>query len=236
MEIILWGPGGTIATWALNETQYNYWKDKSRKFIFDYSWNLPDMREGNHFDEEHPPRDKLGGPDNAWFFQPRDQIWRGDKRPNKLNNVLDICEYDKAIIYYCNDNEITKHYPDEIPNIRYGKKFKPISELFYSAISTEVGNWEHKWYSTNVPLDKFRIHTVFINGKKWIMNLTTSMHSNWNMYEEVHLDWSYRLHVRNQSFVEDMSTFTNIDFHYDLNTGNHEQDCSHFAVHDTRFR
>ena len=90
MEIIINGPGGTVSTWVLNEAQYNYWKDKSRKFIFDYSWNLPDMREGNHFDEEHPPRDKLGVPDNAWFFQPRDQIWRGDKRPNKLNNVLDI--------------------------------------------------------------------------------------------------------------------------------------------------
>ena len=220
MEIILWGPGGTIATWALNETQYNYWKGKSRKFIFDYSWN-------------HSDRDKLDVPDNAQFFQPSDQLWRGD---NKINKVLDICEYDKAVIYYCNDNEITKHYPDEIPNIRFEKEFEPISEIFYSAISTEVGNWEHKWYTTNIPLDKFRLHTVLINGKKWITNLTTSKHSSWNMYEEVNLDWSYRLHVRNKSFVEDMSTFTNIDFHYDLNTGNHEQDSSHFTVHDTRFR
>ena len=32
MEILINGPGGTIATWALNESQYNYWKDKSRKF------------------------------------------------------------------------------------------------------------------------------------------------------------------------------------------------------------
>ena len=31
MEIILNGPGGTVATWELTEAAYNYWKDKPRK-------------------------------------------------------------------------------------------------------------------------------------------------------------------------------------------------------------
>ena len=36
--------------------------------------------------------------------------------------------------------------------------------------------------------------------------------------------------------VNDMVEYTGIDLNYDMNTGNHEQDCSHFKVHDTRIR
>ena len=43
---------------AYDNWSYDYWKEKPRKMLFDFSWNLPDLREGNHFDEEHPPRDK----------------------------------------------------------------------------------------------------------------------------------------------------------------------------------
>ena len=32
------------------------------------------------------------------------------------------------------------------------------------------------------------------------------------------------------------SSFTGIDLSYNMNTNNHEQDCSHFKVHDTRIR
>ena len=56
------------------------------------------------------------------------------------------------------------------------------------------------------------------------------------MYQAVRVHWSYRLHVRNQVFVNDMVEYTGIDLNYDMNTGNHEQDCSHFKVHDTRIR
>ena len=33
MEIILWGPGGTVAIWELTEQAYNYWQDKPRKML-----------------------------------------------------------------------------------------------------------------------------------------------------------------------------------------------------------
>ena len=242
MEIIINGPGGTVSTWVLNEAQYNYWKDKSRKFIFDYRWNLPDMREGNHFDDDHPPRDKLGVPDEAWFFSPRDIIWRGKGQEGVRRDAdgwcLDVCEYDKAVIYIEDNNKITQHHPDEIPPVRFTKSYikEPPSELFYSAVSTEIGNWQHKWYSKSIPIGKFRLHVIYINGKKWIFGLDTNEREDWDMYEMCHLDWSYRLHVRNKTFIEDMSTFTNIDLMYDMNTGDHEKDCSHFKVHDTRIR
>jgi len=233
LEAILWGSGGTVTFWELTEQAYNYWKDKPRKMLFDFSWNLPDLRSDNVFDEEHPPRDKLGVPDEAWFFEPRDQIWRGDKIGRFKSNCLDICEYDKAMIFINDNNEITMHHPDELPFVRYEYKFKPKSDIYYSAVSTEVGNWSHKWYSRSIPLGKFRLHTVIINDKKYIISLEpkTSAEESWDMYEEVRVDWSYRLHIRNQVFINDMIEYTGIDLNYDMNTGNHEQDCSHFKVH-----
>ena len=240
MEIILNGPGGTVATWELTEAAFNYWKDKPRKLLFDFSWNLPDMREGNHFDEEHPPRDKLGVPDEAWFFKPLDIIWRGDwgKAKRKWNGwCIDVCEYDKATIWIEDNNEITQYHPDEIPVIRFEiPHLHSPSKLFYSAVSTEIGNWQHKMYNKSIPLRKFRLHTIHINNKKWIFNLDTSQRENWDMYRWVKTDWSYRLHVRNKPFIDSMSSFTGIDLSYDMNTNNHEQDSSHFKVHDTRIR
>ena len=236
MEIILWGPGGTVAIWELTEQAYNYWQDKPRKMLFDFSWNIPDLRNDKVFDEEHPPRNKLGVPDEAWFFEPRDQIWRGDKTGRFKSNCLDICEYDKAMIYICDNNEISMYHPDELLSVRHERNFKPKSEIFYSAVSTEVGNWSHKWYTKSIPLHKFRLHTIIINNKKYILSLETTQKESWDMYQAVRVDWSYRLHVRNQVFVNDMVEYTGIDLNYDMNTGNHEQDCSHFKVHDTRIR
>ena len=134
--------------------------------LFDFSWNIPDLRNDNVFDEEHPPRNKLGVPDEAWFFEPRDQIWRGDKTGRFKSNCLDICEYDKAMIYICDNNEISMYHPDELLSVRHERNFKPKSEIFYSAVSTEVGNWSHKWYTKSIPLHKFRLHTIIINNKK----------------------------------------------------------------------
>ena len=73
-------------------------------------------------------------------------------------------------------------------------------------------------------------------NKKYILSLETTQKESWDMYQAVRVDWSYRLHVRNQVFVNDMVEYTGIDLNYDMNTGNHEQDCSHFKVHDTRIR
>ncbi len=239
MEIFLNGPGGTVSTWKLTEAAYNYWKDKPRKFLFDFSWNLPDLRSDNIFDEEHPPRDKLGVPDEAWFFKPLDGIWRNGDWSQPVTPTgwcIDICEYDKATIYVEEDNVVTQYHPDEIDTIRFEKTYKPPSELFYSAVSTEIGNWQHKMYNKSIPLHKFRLHIIRINDKRWIFNLDTTQRESWDMYREVRTDWSYRLHVRNKLFVDDMSSFTDIDLSYDMNTGNHEQDCSHFKVHDTHIR
>ena len=191
MEIILWGPGGTVAIWELTEQAYNYWQDKPRKMLFDFSWNIPDLRNDNVFDEEHPPRNKLGVPDEAWFFEPRDQIWRGDKTGRFKSNCLDICEYDKAMIYICDNNEISMYHPDELLSVRHERNFKPKSEIFYSAVSTEVGNWSHKWYTKSIPLHKFRLHTIIINNKKYILSLETTQKESWDMYQAVRVDWSY---------------------------------------------
>ena len=40
MEIFLNGPGGCMSTWDLTKSSYDWWKDKSKKFIFDYVWNF----------------------------------------------------------------------------------------------------------------------------------------------------------------------------------------------------
>ena len=133
MELFLNGPGGTVSPWKLTEAAYNYWKDKPRKFLFDFSWNLPDLRSDNIFDEEHPPRDKLGVPDEAWFFKPLDGIWRNGDWSQPVTPTgwcIDICEYDKATIYVEDNNEVTQHHPDEIPTIRFDKTYAPPSELF----------------------------------------------------------------------------------------------------------
>ena len=91
MEIILNGPGGTVATWELTEAAYNYWKDKPRKMLFDFSWNLPDMREGNHFDEEHPENQniKLTNKKDPYIKIRKNNKWKLADRKIEVLDLID---------------------------------------------------------------------------------------------------------------------------------------------------
>ena len=58
MEIFLHGPGGCMTTWPLTRFAYNWWKDKPKKMIFEYSWNLEENWKNNE-DYSYLPRQNL---------------------------------------------------------------------------------------------------------------------------------------------------------------------------------
>ena len=243
MEIFLHGPGGCMSTWDLSKFAYDWWKDKSKKTVFEYSWNLEENWKNNE-DYSYVPRNKLINQ----YSLPGRADFLGDKYWAHGAGTLNMCDYNNCIIFVEHENRVSMHYPDELSCVNYDIEYQLNSKTFYSGVSSEIGNWQHKWYSRSIPLGKFRLHTVLINDKKYIISLEPKTSAeerwklsghfepNWDMYEELRVDWSYRLHIRNQVFINDMIEYTGIDLSYDMNTGNHEQDCSHFKVHDTRIR
>ena len=82
---------------------------------------------------------------------------------------------------------------------------------------------------------KFRLQIMEIQKRFWIIGLETGQEHNYDMYEELRLDWHHRLHVRNRIFLEDWIKETNLRLDYDMFTGNHERDCSNFRIHDKYF-
>jgi hypothetical protein len=266
MEIYVNGPGVTIAAREIGLERYKYWFGRlemdphtgsgTGKDLFDYSWNIPDLREDTVFDEEHPNRNSLKVPDYADFL--RDKAWSDINDPG--NWVINACDYELADIWVEDGGVINRYRPHQMPHVKHAfKKFKPELQpepqslakqdpdpdpssfvnhshyFFYTAFSSEIGNWQHKQYNSSIPIMKFRLQIMEIQKRFWIIGLETGQEHNYDMYEELRLDWHHRLHVRNRIFLEDWIKETNLRLDYDMFTGNHERDCSNFRIHDKYF-
>ena len=88
-----------------------------------------------------------------------------------------------------------------------------------------------------IPLENLILHTKKINGRKYIIDFTfediISVKEEYNMYEEVELDWYYRLHVRNKHVVEDLSSFTKVDLSFDMNTRTYHPEENDYNILNT---
>ena len=89
-------------------------------------------------------------------------------------------------------------------------------------------------------MDELNLYVKKINGRKWIFDFDFEENRKWEVYN-VHnnpFEWYYRIHVRNKNVVEDLSTFTNIDLSYNMNSGIMHQenldvlDTSNFKFHN----
>jgi hypothetical protein len=236
MEIFLHGPGGCMTTWDLSKFAYDWWKDESKKVIFQYSWNLEENWKNNE-DGGYLPRNKLinqySVPEKADFLSTK--YWAE-------NNSLNMCDYNNCIIFVEHENRVSMHYPDELSCVNYDIEYQLNSKTFYSGVSSEIGNWQHKKYKSFVSLKDFRLHVKKINGRKWIFDLDVEkVKADYNLYieEPCIMDWYYRLHIRNKTVVEDFSEFTGIDLSYDMNSGDNLRgdpntlDVSDFKFHHT---
>ena len=237
MEIYVSGPGVTIAAKGIGVERYMYWADRSEKDLFDYSWNISD-------------RNRMNVPDNADFLI--DKAWN---EPYK-NWIINACDYELADIWVEDDGVINKYRPHDISHVKHVLvKFKPQLRpkgwdlpgqqaaapplnhhthryYFYTAFSSEIGNWQHKQYNGSIPLEKFRLQTMEVSSRNWIVGLETTQEYSHAPSEEICVN---RLPVRNRIFLEDWMKATNLRLDYDMFTGNHKRDCSNFKIHDKYF-
>lgn len=235
MEIFLHGPGGVMTTYPLTDPVYEYWKDKSSKFLFDYSWNLETVWK-NQCNTQHDNRATLEIPAYADFLPSYWSINRNAKR------TVQLCDFSNSVLFVEIDNRISIHYPDELTNIETEQEYTCSLNKFYSGVSCEIGNWQHKKYKKFIPLENLRLYTKKINGRKYIIDFTFNDvfiygKEDYNMYEEIALDWYYRLHVRNKYVVEDLSTFTKVDLSFDMNTRTyHPQEEDYDILNTSNFK
>jgi hypothetical protein len=214
-----------------------YWAGRSEKDLFDYSWNISD-------------RNRMNVPDDADFLI--DKAWN---EPYK-NWVINACDYELADIWVEDDGVINKYRPHDISHVKHVLvKFKPQLRpkgwdlpgqqaaapplnhhthryYFYTAFSSEIGNWQHKQYNGSIPLEKFRLQTMEVSSRNWIVGLETTQEYSHAPSEEICVN---RLPVRNRIFLEDWMKATNLPLDYDMFTGNHKRDCSNFKIHDKYF-
>jgi len=246
MEIFLHGPGGVMTTHSLSDQAYEFWKDKSNRFLFDYSWNL-DVIWKDHENKNHDNRTKLKIPSYADFLLDEStgdfQYWC---QHGEQNRTVHLCDFNACVLFVEYNNKISLHYPEEFTTIEHDREYDFELNKFYSGVSCEIGNWQHKKYKKFIPLEHLILYTKKINGRKYIIDFGFDSSDmifqteNYNMYEEMVVDWYYRLHVRNENVVKDLSTFSNVDLSYNLNshTLHDEQedsdimDTSNFKIHN----
>ena len=236
MEIYVSGPGVTIAARGIGLERYTYWSGRSKEDLFDYSWNISD-------------RNRMNVPDDVDFL--KDKAWNDPE-----NWVINACDYELADIWIEDDGVINRYRPHDISHVKHVLvKFKPQLRLkgmplpgqqaaapplnhhthryyFYTAFSSEIGNWQHKQYNGSIPLEKFRLQTMEVSSRNWIVGLETTQEYSHAMSEEMCVN---RLPVRNHTFLEDWMKATNLPLDYDMFTGNHKRDCSNFKIHDKYF-
>jgi hypothetical protein len=191
-------------------------------------------------------------PDNANFL--KDKAWSDINDPG--NWVINACDYELADIWVEDGGVINKYRSHDIPHVKHVfKKFEPelraAADLpgqhsaspprrplhpshcfFYTAFSSEIGNWQHKQYNSSVPIEKFRLQIMEVSRRNWIIGLETTQEHVYDMYEKMHVN---RLYVRNLIFLEDWMKATNLRLDYDMFTGNNKRDCSNFKIHDKYF-
>ena len=231
MEIFLHGPGGVMTTHPLTDTVYEYWKDKSSKFLFDYSWNLDTVWK-NQDNTQHDNRTKLEIPAYADFLP---YNWSADR----IGRTILLCDFDNSVLFVEIDNRVTIHYPDEFLAIESEREYTCALNKFYSGVSCEIGNWQHKKYKKFIPLEHLILYTKKINGRKYIIDVTFKgmIHEEeiYNMYRDeiAGIDWYYRLHVRNEYVIKDLSTFTNVDLLFDVNAQTYHPEEEDYNILDT---
>ena len=245
MEIYVSGPGVTIAARGIGLERYTYWSRRSEmeengsgtgKDLFDYSWNISG-------------RNRMNVPDDVDFL--KDKAWNDPE-----NWVINACDYELADIWIEDDGVINRYRPHDISHVKHVLvKFKPQLRLkgmplpgqqaaapplnhhthryyFYTAFSSEIGNWQHKQYNGSIPLEKFRLQTMEVSSRNWIVGLETTQEYSHAMSEEMCVN---RLPVRNHIFLEDWMKATNLRLDYNMFTDNHKRDCSNFKIHDKYF-
>ena len=250
MEVFLHGPGGLMTTRPLTNPVYEYWKDKPSKFLFDYSWNLDTVWK-NQCNTQHDNRTTLEIPAYADFLP---HNWS----QNQGERTIHICDYDNSVLFVEIDNRITIHHPDKFSTIETEREYNRPLTKFYSGVSCEIGNWQHKKYTKNIPLEDLILYTKKINDRKYIIDVvvkreTMVSHVDWNlcfehsmihekeifnMYRDETGDYYYRLHVRNENVINDLSTFTNVDLSFNINSQTYHDDkyvsldTSNFKIHN----
>ncbi len=230
MEVFLHGPGGLMTTRPLTNPVYEYWKDKSSKFLFDYSWNLDTVWKNQC--NTHDNRTTLEIPAYADFLP---HNWS----QNQGERTIHICDYDNSVLFVEIDNRITIHHPDKFSTIETEREYNRPLTKFYSGVSCEIGNWQHKKYKKFIPLEHLILYTKKINGRKYIIDVAFKgmIHEkeSYSMYrdEKAGTDWYYRLHVRNEKVIEDLSTFTRVDLSFDINTQTYHPEEKDYNILDT---
>ena len=112
MEIFVNGPGVSIVAQEIDQATYAYWKTRGPKDLFDYSWNIPDLREDTVFDEDHPSRTSMAVPRDADFLG--DKSWQ---EPTFGKWVIAAADYETAPIYVEDNGVIEKYQPHDIPHV-----------------------------------------------------------------------------------------------------------------------
>ena len=144
-----------MTTHPLTDTVYEYWKDKSSKFLFDYSWNLNVVWKDEN-DKQNDSRTKLKIPAYADFLP---YYWTADRG----GRTIHLCDFDNSVLFVEIDNRVTIHYPDEFLTIESEREYTCALNKFYSGVSCEIGNWQHKKYKKFIPLEHLILYTKKIN-------------------------------------------------------------------------
>jgi len=250
MEIYVSGPGVTIAAKGIGVERYMYWTDRSEKDLFDYSWNISDRNRMNVPDNADFLIDKAWNePYKNWIINACDyelaDIWVEDDgvinkyRPHDISHVKHVLVKFKPELRTLKGKERGNDRQAEyafysIENIN--KLSPPINHhthryYFYTAFSSEIGNWQHKQYNSSIPITEFKLQIIEIQKRLWIVGLETTQEHSYDMCETT----ANRLPVRNRIFLEDWMKATNLRLDYDMFTGNHKRDCSNFKIHDKYF-
>ena len=245
MEIYVSGPGVSIAARGIGLERYTYWSKRSEmeengsgtgKDLFNYSWNISD-------------RNRMNVPDDVDFL--KDKAWN-----DPGNWVINACDYELTNIWIEDNGVINRYLPHDIPHVKHILvKFKPQLRpkewdlpgqqaaapplnhhthryYFYTAFSSEIGNWQHKQYNSSIPLEEFRLQIMEISGRNWIVGLETTQEYNHVISKEMcvsRLPIKYKHYNRNHVLLEDWMKATNLPLGYD------KIECSNFKIHNRYF-
>ena len=253
MEIYVSGPGVSIAARGIGLERYTYWSRRSEmeengsgtgEDLFDYSWNILDRNRMNVPDDATFLADKAWNDPGNWVINACDyeltNIWIEDDgvinryRPHDIPHVKHVLVKFKPQLRPVSAARKQLEYTFS----RLHKQVSPPLNhhthryFFYTAFSSEIGNWQHKQYKSSIPLEKFRLQIMEVSSRNWIVGLETTQEYSHAISEEMCVN---RLPIRNRIFLEDWMKATNLPLDYDMFTGNHKRDCSNFKIHDKYF-
>ncbi len=253
MEIYVSGPGVSIAARGIGLERYTYWSKRSEmeengsgtgEDLFNYSWNISDRNRMNVPDDVDFLKDKAWNDPGNWVINACDyeltNIWIEDNGvinrylPHDIPHVKHILVKFKPqlrpVVKSQSQNEYTfdrlREQVDPSPKSSTHRYF------FYTAFSSEIGNWQHKQYNSSIPLEEFRLQIMEISGRNWIVGLETTQEYNHVISKEMcvsRLPIKYKHYNRNHVLLEDWMKATNLPLGYD------KIECSNFKIHNRYF-